>query len=483
MLYNITKKTKIVATIGPATDNYETIKKLVQAGMNVMRINFSHGSYEEHLKKIEIARRLEKEYGFFLPVMLDTKGPEIRCGYFENGGVEITRDQEVRITMTPMLGNHEKFSISYPGLYDDVKVGDYLRIDDGKLELEIVQKDADQHELVVKALNTHFLKDRKGINVPFATLSMPFISERDEADLKWGCEQGVAFVATSFTRRKQDILDIREILKKYGCPHIQIIAKIENRESLDNFEEILAASDGIMVARGDLGVEVPPEIVPVIQERMIRRCREVGKPVITATQMLDSMQTHPIPTRAEVSDVATAIRESTDAVMLSAETASGEYPFEAVEMQAKIAATSERYLDYTKLAQDAYCTSEQNNSDAIANSVANTANLINAAAIVCFSETGLSGMRISKSRPACPIIVITQKKTTAIKLGLHWGACTMIIHQLPQLIEEMEAIALIKAHDLGIKPGSPIIITGGTPTGTGGTNFMRIVKVNEIRDI
>ncbi|MGI6714267.1 MAG: pyruvate kinase [Bacilli bacterium] len=483
MLYNIEKKTKIVATIGPATDNYQMIVKLVKAGMNVMRINFSHGSYAEHLNKVLIAKRLEKEHGYFLPVMLDTRGPEIRCGHFEEGGVEIIRHQKVRISMTPLLGNREIFSIDYPGLFDDVKVGDHLKIDDGKLELLITEKDNEKRQLIVKALNTHVLKDRKGINVPFARLSIPFISARDEADLQWGCEQEVAFIAASFTRRKQDILDIKAILEKYGSPHIQIIAKIENRESLDNFEEILAVADGIMVARGDLGVEVPPEIVPVIQERLIRRCRQVGKTVITATQMLDSMQTHPIPTRAEVSDVATAIKESTDAIMLSAESASGEYPLESVEMQAKIAATIEKHLDYTELAAEAYCTSEQNNSDAIANSVANTANLIKAAAIFCFSETGLSGMRIAKSRPACPIICLTQKKNSAIKLALQWGVTTMIIHQLPQLIEDMEAIALIKAHDLKIKPGSPIIITGGTPTGTGGTNFMRIVKVNQIREI
>ncbi|HKM10867.1 MAG: pyruvate kinase [Bacilli bacterium] len=482
-MLNISKKTKIVCTIGPASDSYQMVKKLVKAGMNVMRINFSHGSYEEHWKKIQIVKRLQKKFGIYIPVMLDTKGPEIRCQLFENGGVDIARNHIIRVSMTPLLGNKEVFSISYPGLFDDVKIADHLKIDDGKLDLQIIQKDVSKRELLCKALNAHFLKDRKGINAPFARLTMPFISVRDEEDLKWGCAHGIAMVAASFTRRKQDILDIKALLAKYHHPEIQVIAKIENREALDNFEEILSVVDGIMVARGDLGVEIPPEEVPVVQELLIRRCREIGKPVITATQMLDSMQTHPIPTRAEVSDVATAIRESTDAIMLSAESASGDYPLEAVQMQAKISATMEKNLDYTRLAAQAYATSSQNNSDAIANSVANTANLINAALIFCFSETGLSGNRIAKNRPSCPIIVLTHKPSTAQKLGLVWGIQTIVINQLPQLIEDMEALALVKAHDLKIPAGAPIIITGGTPTGTGGTNFMRIVRVNQIKDI
>ncbi|MFA6942764.1 MAG: pyruvate kinase [Bacilli bacterium] len=482
-MFNISKKTKIVCTIGPASESYEKISALLDAGMNVMRLNFSHGSYDEHLNRIKIARRIEKERGVFIPVMLDTKGPEIRCHLFENGGVKIDRDKIVRISMDEVLGTADKFSISYPGLYDDVKVGDHIKIDDGNLNLLIVEKDDERRELVCQALNSHFLKNRKGVNAPFARLSMPYVSDIDRDDITFGCQNGIDMIAASFCRRPDDILQIKKVCEDAGRDNVPVIAKIENKEGVERIDEILKVADGIMVARGDLGVEVPPELVPVYQEELIRKCRQIGKPVITATQMLDSMVTHPVPTRAEVSDVATAIRESTDAVMLSAESASGDYPIEAVAMQAKISATIEQHLDYRALAEEAYSTSEKNNSDAIANSVANTANLIGARLIFCFSETGMSGCRISKARPSCPIIVVSHRRETALNLGLYWGINTIVIKQLPQLIEDMEALALIKSHDLGLAAGSPIIITGGTPTGSGRTNFMRIVNVNEIKDI
>lgn len=483
MLLNISKKTKIVCTIGPASDNYETFIELIKAGMNVMRLNFSHGTHEEQKLKMDLARRIEREHGVFIPVMLDTKGPEIRCQFFENGGVQVERNQIIRVSMKEVLGNKDKFSVSYPGLYDDVKVNDHLKIDDGNLDLLIEKKDATERELICRAMNTHFLKNRKGVNAPFARLSMPFISANDEADLKFGCENDVDLIAASFTRRAQDVLDIKAVLAKYGKPNMPVIAKIENPEGIDELDAIIAVADGIMVARGDLGVEVPAEMVPVYQEKIIQRCRIVGKPVITATQMLDSMQTHPRPTRAEVSDVANAIRQSTDAVMLSAESASGEYPIEATAMQAKIAATMESYLDYKSLAEEAYNSSHKNNSDAIANSVANTANLIGARLIFCFTETGKSARRLAKARPNAPIIVITHRRDTALQLGLVWGIQTILITHMPQFIEDMEALSLVKSHDLGIEPGSPIIITGGTPTGSGKTNFMRIVNLYKIKDI
>lgn len=482
-MYNIKKQTKIVCTIGPASESYEVLAKLVKAGMNVMRLNFSHGTYDEHLKKINNILRLEQELGVFVPIMLDTKGPEIRCHMFENDGVELVRDEKIRISMSEVLGTKDKFSVTHSGLYNDVKVGDLIKIDDGKLSLEIIEKDASTFELVCLILNSHFLKNRKGVNAPFARLSMPYISERDEADLKFGCENHTDMVAASFVRRPEDIHEIRRVCSKYGRPEMRVIAKIENREALNNIDEIIAESDGIMIARGDLGVEVEPELVPVYQEMMIKKCRAVGKPTITATQMLDSMQTHPIPTRAEVSDVATAIRESTDAVMLSAESASGEYPVEATKMQAKISKTTEQFLNYKKLAEEAYETSTQTISDAIATSVANTANLILAKAIFCFSESGRSAARLSKARPVCPIFMITNVRDTALNMNLYWGVNSIYLKHLPQFIEDMEALALVKAHDLGLNPGDPIIITGGTPTGSGSTNFMRIVYVNEIKDI
>jgi pyruvate kinase len=331
-------------------------------------------------------------------------------------------------------------------------------------------------------MNTHTIKNRKGLNAPFARLSMPFISAQDEADFKFGCEHGVNYIAASFTRRKQDILDIRSILEKYGKPNIQIIAKIENPEGVSNLEEILEAADGIMVARGDLGVEIAAEQVPIVQKRIVSLCRKVGKPVITATQMLDSMVNMPRPTRAEVSDVANAILESTDAVMLSAESASGKYPVESVQMQAKIAQTMERELDYLSMSNQAYDSSKKINSDAIANSVANTALLINAQAIVTFTETGGAARRIAKARPVCPIFAISDRRETVLSLGLVWGVYGFHAKALPQFIEDMEAFAILKARQLGLKPGANILLTGGVPTGVGSTNFMKILTLKDIKE-
>ena len=480
MQFRLDKKTKIVATIGPVSDNYETFLKLIEAGMNVMRVNFSHGDYPSHLAKIELARRVEKEHGIHIPVILDSRGPEIRVGQFEEGFALIEQDHQVEVFMTPIVGNASQFSVSYPGLYDDVKIGDFLKIDDGNLALKIIEKNTNKKTLICKAMNTHTIKNRKGLNAPFARLSMPFISEQDEADLKFGCEHQVDYVAASFTRRRQDVLDIKAILEKYGRPNIQVIAKIENPEGVSNLEEILEVADGIMVARGDLGVEIAAEQVPIIQKRIVTMCRKVGKPVITATQMLDSMVSMPRPTRAEVSDVANAILESSDAVMLSAESASGKYPIEAISMQANIASTMEKELNYVQFSSQAFENSRKVNSDAIANSVANTAFLINADAIVTFTETGGAARRIAKARPYCPIIAISDRKETVKSLGLIWGVYSYHATSLPQFIEEMEAFAILKARQLGLKPGAHIILAGGVPTGVGSTNFMKILTLKEL---
>ena len=482
-MLNISKNTKIVCTIGPATDTYDMILKLIDAGMNVMRVNFSHGDYESNLHKVHLARQVEKEKGILIPVMLDTKGPEIRTHLFEGDSAVIKKDSIVRVSMKEILGNSERFSISYPGLYDDVKVGDFLRLDDGNLDLEIIEKDDEHRELVTKALNTDTIANRRGVNVPYIKLNMPFISKKDADDIRFGCENGFDLIAASFTRRAQDILDVKALCSKYGRPHMPVIAKIENPEGVENIDAIIAAADGIMVARGDLGVEIPAEEVPVVQKELIDKCRIAGKPVITATQMLDSMKKFPRPTRAEVSDVATAVLQGTDCVMLSAESASGDYPIEATSMQGKISRTMEKYLNYELLAREAYDTSEKNNNDAIANSVANTALLIGAKLIVCFSETGATGKRISKARPICPILSFSNKREVCLEGALYWGIHPVLIPYIPQFIEEMEALALVKAHELQIPAGTPIIITGGTPTGVSKTNFMKIVNVNEIKDI
>ncbi len=480
---NIKKNTKIVCTIGPASDTTEMIRTLVENGMACMRLNFSHGTYDEHLAKLQKARNLEKE-GVFIPVMLDTKGPEIRCHNMTNDKIQIKKGSTVRISMTEVLGTPEKISVNFPNLYDDCKPGNHIKIDDGKLDLLVKDKDAKNREIICEALDNHELWSKKGVNCVGARLSMPFISDKDKQDLIWGCDNSVDFISASFVRNAQDVRDIRNLLTEHGHPEIKIISKIENVEALDHIQEIVDESDGIMVARGDLGVEIPPEEVPLIQKELIDLCRKEGKPVITATQMLDSMTHSPIPTRAEVSDVATAINESSDCVMLSAESASGEYPVESVQMQARIAATMEKQLNFEQLAKDAYDSSEKNNNDAIANSIANTAKLINAKLIVSFTETGASSRRISKARPCCPILSISNKEKTCLQNGLYWGIySTYIPTRMPDFIEDMEVLAIVHAKELGLQPGDQVIIAGGTPTGAGKTNFMRIIQLPQNRDL
>jgi len=478
------KKTKIVCTIGPASDTPEMIYKLYETGMNVMRINFSHGTHEEQLQKINIARDFEKKYSIYIPVALDTKGPEIRTGYMENGKVEIFRGNKIRITTEKMLGNAEKFSCTYKGIYDDVKIGETILVDDGNLILKVIEKDETAHELIVEAKNNHYIKDQKGMNLPDSELSMPFISEQDRLDIAFGVKHHVDAIFASFVRRPEDVLDLKALLKELGSPDIPVFAKIENPEGVRKIEAIVKASDGIMVARGDLGDEIPPQEVPLVQRRIIRLCRALGKPVITATQMLDSMTTHPRPTRAEVSDVATAIDEGSDCVMLSGESASGLYPVESVAMQAAIASSMERELPYELMARQAFDTSEHSINDAIANSIANTALLIGAKLIVNFTQTGNSTKRMSKVRPCCPIISITCSHKAVMESAWYWGVYSHYIKtSMPDFIEEMEAIALKVARDLGLKEGEPIVIAGGTPTGAGRTNFMRIVNVNRVIDL
>ena len=484
MLFNITKKTKIVATIGPASDTFEKCLELYKAGMNVMRINFSHGTYPQQEEKINIAREFEKQ-GIYVPVALDTKGPEIRTGYMEGDKIDIPDRHRMRVSMEDCLGTLEKFSVTYKGLYEDVKVGDHILIDDGNLDFLIVEKDDSCRELVVEAQNAHTLKNQKGVNCPFSRLSMDFISPKDEADLKFGCEHDVDCVFASFTRRPEDVLEIKRVCAKYGRPDMPVFAKIENPEAVDKIASIIDVADGVMVARGDLGVEIPPETVPDVQRQIIYTCRRKGKPVITATQMLDSMVTHPRPTRAEVTDVATAVDEGSDCVMLSAESASGLYPVKAVEMQASIARTEENnHLDYEKLAQQAFDYSEHSNNDAISNAVANTALLIGAKLIVSFTERGFSSWRISNARPCCPIISVTSTRRVAFQSAWMWGVYSVLLKtSMPDFIEEMEVLSLKIARNLGIKAGEPIIIVGGTPTGAGQTNFMRIVTVNQVTEI
>lgn len=481
-MLNISKKTKIVATIGPASNTMEKVEALIEAGMNVMRVNFSHGNYESHQKIIDLSKALMKKH-IYVPIMLDTAGPEIRCRYFAGGQAEIIKDSIVKISMQDVVGSPTLFSVNYENLIHDIKVGDAIKIDDGKLRLDVTSIDKKAGIITTTAFNTHIIKDRKGVNIPTARLKLPSLSDKDRDDIAFGVKAGVNIVAASFTRTAEDIKEIKKYLESLGDTTIQVFAKIENMEGVENIKEILEVADGIMIARGDMGVEIAPELVPVMQSDLILECRKLGKPVIVATQMLDSMQLNPLPTRAEVSDVATAIKEGADAVMLSAETASGQYPVESAAMQQRIAITMEQFLPYTQLANFGYNYSKKERNDAIATSVASTANLIDAKAIVCFSETGNSAIRISKSRPKCPIVMITSSPAAGMKVAPYFGIFSIVVKKLPQLIEDMEAFSLIKMRQLGLSAKDNIIITGGTPTGTGTTNFLRIVAVNELGDI
>lgn len=470
----ILKKTKIIATIGPVSQSKEVIKQLIDAGMNVARLNFSHGDYPSHQEKIDTLKELIAE-GENIAILLDTKGPEVRTGDFENGKVTYTKDSVVRVSMTPCLGNLEKFSVSYPKLYDDLDIGSIIRIDDGRLSMMVVEKDDAKRELVMEVLNTHTISNKKSLVAPLSRLSMPFVSEKDYNDIIFGCKNGVDFIAASFTRTAQDILDIKKILKEQNCEHVQVIAKIENQEGYDNADAILDVADGLMVARGDLGVEVAPELVPIIQRDLVKRSRNKGKTVIIATHMLDSMQNNPSPTRAEVSDVANAVFEVCDSVMLSGESASGKFPVESVRMEARIASQVENVLSYHKQAEKIYEVSTADYNNAIAYSVANTVILSAAKLIVCFTKTGGTARRISRFRPYCPIISISSSHIVTRSLCLTWGVYGHYLESYAEDIHEFERIACEIAKDYGVKVGETIVITGGD--GIGGTNFMKILVV------
>ncbi|WP_415967278.1 pyruvate kinase [Faecalitalea cylindroides] len=468
------KKTKIVCTIGPASESKEVLTKLVNEGMNIARLNFSHGSYEEHGNRIKLIREVSKETGKPIGILLDTKGPEIRLGDFENGGCEFKEGDIVRIVKEEVLGNHERFTIRCPEVFNDVKAGDHILMDDGKMKVTI--QEVSEGEMTVRVENPHFLKSRKGCNLPGIILSMPFISEKDEADIRFGCRQDIDYIAASFTRRKEDVLNLRKILIDEKKDAIQIIPKIENQEGFDNLREILDVSDGVMVARGDLGVDVSLELVPIYQKRIIRVANELGKPVITATHMLESMQTNPRPTRAEASDVANAIMDGTDGIMLSGESAAGNYPVEAVQTMHKIAVAIEPMIDYKKRLKDAVSSSERSLNDAIGISAADTALAIDIKCIIAFTQSGTTARRISRFRPVAPIIGVCFDEVTQRAMLPIFGVdpyVSDIQNTKENDIDLARNIALMK----GYKHGDYAIVVAGYPVGQGSTNMMRIIQL------
>ncbi|AYE48961.1 pyruvate kinase [Priestia megaterium] len=475
------RKTKIVCTIGPASESVEKLVELINSGLNVCRLNFSHGDFEEHGARIVNIREAAKQTGKTIGILLDTKGPEIRTNTMENGAIELEEGSEIIVSMTEVVGTTEKFSITYPGLIDDVHVGSKILLDDGLIGLEVLDINKTDGEIKTKVLNPGTLKNKKGVNVPNVSVNLPGITEKDASDIVFGIEQGIDFIAASFVRRASDVLEIRELLEKHNAAHIQIISKIENQEGVDNIKEILEVSDGLMVARGDLGVEIPAEEVPLVQKDLIKQCNALGKPVITATQMLDSMQRNPRPTRAEASDVANAIFDGTDAIMLSGETAAGSYPVEAVQTMHSIASRAEQALNYSEILQQRSKQVGPSITDAIGQSVVHTALNLNASAIVAPTESGYTAKIVSKYRPQSPIVAVAANDSVARRLSLVWGV-TPVVGERVNTIDDMLDHAVNDAVKTGVVAhGDLVVITAGVPVGeSGATNLMKVQVVGDV---
>ncbi|MEG0842810.1 MAG: pyruvate kinase [Romboutsia sp.] len=472
MLKN-TKKTKIVCTLGPASQSEETLTQLVESGLNVCRFNFSHGSHEEHKERFDMAKKVREKLNKPVAILLDTKGPEIRTGNFDVPEVLLEEGQKFTITMNDVMGNQEMCTVSYKDLVKDVKSGDFILIDDGLVGLRVQEISGDDIHCIVE--NSGIVKNHKGVNVPGVSINLPAITTKDISDIEFGIKEGIDFIAASFVRKAGDVLAIREILEKNNATNIQIISKIENQEGVDNLDEILKVSDGIMVARGDLGVEIPTEEMPIVQKMMIKKCNELAKPVITATQMLDSMMRNPRPTRAEVTDVANAIYDGTDAIMLSGETAAGKYPVESVKMMATIAKRTEETLDYANLLQK----NSKNNStvtDAISHATCATAVDLDASAIISSTSSGYTARMVSKFRPKAPIIATTESDRVMRQVSLSWGVYPVKCAQAGNTDEVIEnSIAAAKNAEY-IGNGELVVITAGVPVGVSGTT--NLIKVH-----
>lgn len=469
------RRTKIVCTLGPSTDKEEVLRNLMKNGMNVARMNFSHGTHEEQKARLDMIKKLRKELNLPVAALLDTKGPEIRIGDVEGGKLELKPDQEFTLTTEEMLGTEKKVTITYKELYKDVEPGDSILIDDGLIGMEVVR--IDESDIVCRVKNGGFISNHKGVNVPGVELNMPFVSPKDLADIVFAVEQDYDFIAASFTRTAEDIMEIRKILQEHGGEKIHIIAKLENKQGVKNCEDILRVADGIMIARGDMGVEIPLEEVPVIQKELIRKAMHMGKPVITATQMLDSMMKNPRPTRAETSDVANAIYQGTSAIMLSGETAAGAYPIEAVQTMAKIAERTEQDIDYSREFKPRKLAEAPDVTSAISHATCTTAADLKAAAIVAVSKSGRTVSRIAKYLPVCPIIGCTTDERVYRQLNLLWGVTPVVMKEANTADELFDhAVELAEQKGL-IARGELVVIAAGVPVGLSGTTNMMKVQI------
>ncbi len=469
------RRTKIVCTLGPSTDKEDVLRNLMKNGMNVARMNFSHGTHEEQKARLDMIKKLREELNLPVAALLDTKGPEIRIGDVEGGKLELKPGQEFTLTTEEMLGTEKKVTITYKELYKDVEPGDSILIDDGLIGMEVVR--IDESDIVCRVKNGGFISNHKGVNVPGVELNMPFVSPKDLADIVFAAEQDYDFIAASFTRTAEDIMEIRKILQEHGGEKIHIIAKLENKQGVKNCEDILRVADGIMIARGDMGVEIPLEEVPVIQKELIRKAMHMGKPVITATQMLDSMMKNPRPTRAETSDVANAIYQGTSAIMLSGETAAGAYPIEAVQTMAKIAERTEQDIDYSREFKPRKLAEAPDVTSAISHATCTTAADLKAAAIVAVSKSGRTVSRIAKYLPVCPIIGCTTDERVYRQLNLLWGVTPVVMEEANTADELFDhAVELAEQKGL-IARGELVVIAAGVPVGLSGTTNMMKVQI------
>lgn len=455
------KKTKIVCTLGPASQSEETLTKLIENGLNVCRFNFSHGSHEEHKERMDIVKKVRDELKKPVAILLDTKGPEIRTGNFADPEVFLEEGSKFIITMADVIGNKEMCTVSYKGLAEDVVEGDTILIDDGLVGLKVENVVGEEIHCVVE--NSGIVKNHKGVNVPGVKINLPALTPKDISDIEFGITQGIDFIAASFVRKASDVLAIREVLENNNATDIQIISKIENQEGVDNLDEILQVSDGLMVARGDLGVEIPTEDIPIVQKQMIKKCNALGKPVITATQMLESMITNPRPTRAEVSDVANAIYDGSSGIMLSGETASGSYPVECVKTMNKIAIEIESSIKYWKRLKAREYDLDHTNCEFIMNyAVCTTAMNVNAKAIIAYTNTGNTARMVSSFGPGCPVFAITQNETTYRQLGLYWGIIPKWFEPQPNIdVLLHKGLDKLKEENFLLK-GDKVVIDGGT---------------------
>jgi pyruvate kinase len=469
-------KTKIVATIGPSSSDKEILRKMYYAGMNVVRINLSHADYDfckDIIKKID---EINEEEGSFIAIMLDLKGPDLRVDTFSGGSAFLKKDDKIRIYNKKILGDSTKFSISCPTLVKDIKKGAIIKLDDGKLELQVEAKGSDY--LICKVLNEGFIKDKKSCNIPGVHISYSYLSDKDIEDIKFASKMKADFLALSFVSSHEDILAVNDLLIEIDDDHIELIAKIENKNALEDLDEIINLSDGVMVARGDLGVEVPMETVPGIQKRIIDRCHALGKVSIVATEMLSSMENVLRPTRAEVSDVANAVLDGVDAVMLSGETTIGKYPVATIDMMARIAVSAEEDINYLEFLENAMRTEKQDTTGIISYSVAESASRLGCKAIIASTRTGYTARKMSRFRPQAPIIAMSPNIKTLKALQLHFGIKGALIKEEKEFENIVKAAKKISKEKLELEKFDKILITGGYPVSVRSkTNFMLVEEI------